>query len=603
LTTSKRWTIRRSNQDLEQFLVSAAGVSNLVAALLVARGIDSVEAAQNFLNVNLKTHLREPALLPGCKEVAERLFQAIQEKEKIAVYGDYDVDGITGIVILLQAIKDLGGTVTYYIPSRLDEGYGLNSDALIKLAKDDVKVVVTVDCGIGSYDEALAAKQCGIDLLITDHHTPSAELPDAVAIAHPQLVRWEGRLVSPAALSAEELNEAEKYPFPSLCGAAVALKVAWALGQLAHEGLGNPVSDQFRRRLTEMLGLAAMGTVADFVPLHDENRALVRGGLPFLLPPSASLGLQSLFTVAKYHEKQKSLTPEFVAFQLAPRINAAGRLGQAGFAVELLMSDDPKRTKMLAEEIDRLNDERKSLERKIFQDAEQQILEHFDPIADSAFVLAGDWHRGVIGIVASRLIDRYHRPVVLLGKDKMGLSPAVGSARGVAGFNLYDALQTCEEHLVRFGGHEAAAGLTVENKHIDAFRDAFCQVVEARISREERTAELVLDGFFPLSAFTPQSVRQVLRLAPFGSANPSPLFATERVTVRQVCTMGREDNHFSAVFCQRGCSLRGVAFHRRDWVEDMKPYSAPLDIVFKVRTSEYNGRVELDIIDWRRSEG
>jgi len=582
-------------------LVSAARVSNLVAALLVARGIDSVEAAGDFLHVNLKTHLREPALLPGCTEVAERLFQAIQDKQKIAVYGDYDVDGITGIVILYQTIKDLGGAVSYYIPSRLDEGYGLNSDALEKLAKEGIKVVITVDCGIGSYEEARTARRCGIELLITDHHTPEAELPHAAAIAHPQLVRSNGKLVSPAAISSEELDRAEKYPFPFLCGAAVALKVAWAVGQMANEGLGKPVSEKFRKRLTEMLGLAAMGTVADFVPLHDENRALVRGGLQFLLPPSASPGLQNLFTVAKFEEKHQSLSSEFVAFQIAPRINAAGRLGHAGFAVELLISDDPQRTKKLAEEIDRLNEERKSTERRILHEAEQQIFEHFDPVADPAFVLAGDWHRGVIGIVAGRLMDRYHRPVVLLGTDKMGLSPAVGSARGVAGFNLYEALKTCEEHLVRFGGHEAAAGLTVENKKIDAFRKAFCETAVERISKEERIAELMVDGFFPLAAFTPQSVKQIFQLAPFGSANPSPVFAAEQVTVHDVRAMGKEGNHFSAQFYQSGGSLRGVAFHRSEWIEAMKPYSTPIDIVFKVKTSDFNGRVELDILDWRRS--
>ena len=566
--------------------------------------MDSVEAAQDFLNTNLKVHLREPDLLPGCREVAERLYQAIQDKEKIAIYGDYDVDGITGIVILHQTIKDLGGTVCFYIPDRLDEGYGLNSEAIGKLAKEGVKVVVTVDCGINSYEEALAAKQSGIDLLLTDHHTPGLELPAATAIAHPQLVRWEGQLVSPDALTPDELSRAEKYPFPYLCGAAVALKVAWALGQIAHEGMGKPVSERFRERLKEMLGLAAMGTVADFVPLHDENRALVRGGLQFLLPPSASLGLQNLFTIAKFGEKNnKQLTPEFVAFQIAPRLNAAGRLGHARFAVELLISDDPQRTKTLAEEVDRLNDERKSMERRIFQEAERQILEHFDAIADPAFVLAGNWHRGVIGIVAGRLMDRYHRPVILLGKDKMGLSPAVGSARGVPGFSLYDTLKACEEHLVRFGGHEAAAGLTIEDKNIEAFRKAFCEAAAERIPTEERTAELMIDGFFPLSAFTPQSVKQIYQLAPFGSANPGPIFAAEQVTVHQVRAMGKEENHFSAEFYQSGGSLRGVAFHRSDWVDAMKPYSQPMDIVFKVRTSDYSGRVELDILDWRRSEG
>ena len=576
-------------------------MSDIVAALLVVRGIDSVQAAKDFLNISLKTHLREPYLLPGCKEVAERLFQAIQEKQKIAVYGDYDVDGITGIVILHQTIKDLGGSVCYYIPSRLDEGYGLNSDAIEKLAKDNVKVVITVDCGINSHEEAQTAKRCGIDLLITDHHTPDAVLPDAATIAHPQLVRYDGKLTSPNALSADELERAEKYPFPSLCGAAVALKIAWAMGQLANEGLGKPVSERFRKRLTEMLGLAAMGTVADFVPLHDENRALVKGGLQFLLPPSASQGLQNLFTVAKFDKKNKALSTDFVAFQIAPRLNAAGRLGRADFAVELLMSDDPKRTKTLAEKIDRLNDDRRAMERKIFHEAEQQILELFDPIADPAFVLAGDWHRGVIGIVAGRLMDRYHRPVVLLGKDKMGLSPAVGSARGIAGFNLYDALKTCEEYLVRFGGHAAAAGLTVEDKNIDAFRKAFYEVAAKQITMEERIAELLVDGFFPLGMFTPQLVRQIYQLAPFGSANPSPVFAAEQVTVHDVKTMGKENNHFSAQFYQSGGSLRGVAFHRSDWIEEMKPYSAPIDIAFKVRVSDFNGKVELDILDWRRS--
>jgi len=586
---------------LERALVESAKVSPLVAALLVARRIYTPEAAQNFLTATVKTHLREPELLPGCKEVAERLYQAIQNKKKIAVYGDYDVDGITGIVILHQTIKDLGGSVCYYIPSRLDEGYGLNSEAVEKLAKDGVKVVVTVDCGIGSYEEAEAAKQCGIDLLITDHHTPGAELPEAAAIAHPQLVRWKEHWVSPAALSADDLAEAEKYPFPHLCGAAVALKVAWGMGQLAHEGLGKPVSEKFRKRLKEMLGLAAMGTVADFVPLHDENRALVRGGLHFLQPPTISTGLQSLFTVAKFEGKNKPITPDFVAFQIAPRLNAAGRLGHAGFAVELLISEDPKRTETLAKEIDRLNDERKSMERKILQEAEQQIQEMFDPVNDPAFVLAGDWHRGVIGIVAGRLMERHHRPVILLGTDKMGLSPAVGSARGVSGFNLYDALETCKEHLVRFGGHEAAAGLTVESKNIDALRVTFCKAVTRRIPKEERIAELMVDGFFPLAAFTPQSVKQIFQLAPFGSANPSPIFAAEQVTVHHVRSMGKEGNHFSAEFYQGNGSLRGVAFHRSEWIEAMKPYIKPIDIAFKVKISDFNGRVELDILDWRRS--
>jgi single-stranded-DNA-specific exonuclease len=585
---------------LERSLASAARISNLVAALLVARGIKTPNDVDRFLNSNLKTHLREPHLLPGCKATAEILLQAVKNKKKIVIYGDYDVDGITGIVILYQTLTDLGGNVHYYIPNRLDEGYGLNSDAVGKLAKDGANLIITVDCGIGSCEEAETAKRCGVALLITDHHTPDAVLPDAAAITHPQLVRHGGKLVAPCTLSPKELEQAEKYPFPFLCGSAVALKIAWAVGQLAHEGLGKPVATPFRERLKEMLGLAAMATVADFVPLLDENRALVRGGLPFLVSSSASSGLKELLAVTKFEEKNRPLNSEFVAFQLAPRINAVGRLGQAEFAVELLTSKDQQRTRTLAAEIDRLNEERKTMERRIAHEAEQQVHEKFDP-GDPAFVLAGDWHRGVIGIVAGRLVERFHRPVVLLGTDKMGLSAAVGSARSVSGFNLYDALKACEEHLVRFGGHGAAAGLTVETSKIETFRKAFCAVAAERISEEERIAELMIDGFFPLGAFTPQAVQQVYQLAPFGSANPSPIFAAERVAVGNVKTMGREANHFAAEFSQGGVSLRGIAFHRSEWVEAMQPYDEPMDITFKVKTSDYNGRVELDILDWRRT--
>jgi single-stranded-DNA-specific exonuclease len=603
----KRWIIRRFDPGQAQFLASEASISDLLASLLIARGVLTADAAKAFLNTNLKDHLREPFLLPGCKDVAEKLLFAVKVKQKIVVYGDYDVDGMTGIVILRQTLKDLGGDVDFYVPSRLDEGYGLNSEALERLAKEGANVVVTVDCGITSIEEAETAKRLGLTLLVTDHHTPERQLPAAAAIAHPQLVRNKDskddnkKWVSEQSLSLNEARKAERYPFPFLCGAAVALKVAWGLGQLAHEGPGKPVTAAFRERLKEMLGLAAMGTVADFVPLLDENRALVRGGLPFLTMPNASPGLRNLLAIAKFDKEKQPITSEYVAFQLAPRLNAAGRLGQAGLAVELLLSDDRERTAELATEIDHLNESRKRLERQIYKEAERQIFEKFSP-DDPAFVLAGDWHRGVIGIVAGRIADRFHRPTILLGKDSMGLNPAVGSARSVSNFNLYNALQSCEAYLVRFGGHSAAAGLTIEAQNIETFRKAFCDVCAAGISEEERTAELLLDGTFPLGAFTPNAVKQILSLAPFGNANQSPVFAAENVTAQNVKPMGQEENHFSAEFCQGGVTLRGIAFTRGEWIEKMKPYSEPLDIAFKVKISSYNGRVELNIVDWRRSQ-
>ncbi|MDR1270474.1 MAG: single-stranded-DNA-specific exonuclease RecJ [Planctomycetaceae bacterium] len=598
---AKRWIICKYDNELARSISISAQISDLTAVLLAARGIQTCDAARAFLNANLKDHLREPFLLPGCREVAEHLLDAVNRKQKIVVYGDYDVDGITGIVILRQTLKDLGADVDYYVPSRLDEGYGLHSEAVIKLAQNGINVIVTVDCGISSVEEAKTAAEYGIKLLITDHHTPGTELPNAAAIAHPQLVRLAGKCVSVQSLTPEEIETAEKYPFPLLCGSAVALKVAWALGQLAFNGPGKPVSPQFRERLTEMLGLAALGTVADFVPLQDENRALVRGGLQYLHSPKSSAGLKQLFAVSKYVEGKTRVDSEYAAFQLAPRLNAAGRLGQAGLAVELLIGNDLTRVTEIAKEIDELNESRKMLEKRIAKEAEQQIHDQFDSVHDSAFVLSGDWHRGVIGIVAGRLVEQFHRPVILLGKDKMGNIPAVGSARSTSGFNLYTALEACRQFLIRFGGHEAAAGLTIDEKEIDSFRAAFCDIVAKRITEEERIAELLIDGVFPLGAFTRSTVEQILSLAPFGSANPRPVFAAEKVLVQNAKTMGKDNNHFAAEFHQHGIALRGIAFNRKNWFDEMQPYHEPIDIAFKVRISDFNHQIELDILDWKRA--
>lgn len=600
---SKRWVVRKSDADQARALSTAARIPSLLAALLVSRGITTTEAAQAFLGANLKDHLRDPFLLPGCQDVASRLLSAVKEKKKIVVYGDYDVDGITGTAILYQTLKDHGAEVDYYIPSRFDEGYGLNTEAIVKFAKEDgVQVVVTVDCGVSSIEEAQVANELGLELLITDHHNPSAELPAATAIAHPQLVLLDGKVVSAQSLDENDRKRAQAYPFPSLCGAAVALKVAWGFGQLAHEGPGKPVAPKFRERLKEMLGLAAMGTVADFVPLLDENRALVRSGVQFLHPSIASKGLSELLKVAKYVEGRTKIDSDYIAFQLAPRLNAAGRLCQGRLAVELLISEDQSRTAELADYINNLNESRKTLEKRIQKEAIRQIEEEFDIENDPAFVLAGDWHKGVIGIVAGRLVERFHRPVVLLGTDKTGKTEAVGSARSIPGFNLYAALESCQDLLVRFGGHDAAAGVTIQPENIGAFREAFCDYASRKISEEQRVAELFIDGVFPLGSFTGEAVRQISSLAPFGSANQRPAFAAEKVTVVNPKPMGKDESHFAADFRQNGVSIRGIAFSKKDWIQAMQPYDEPLDIAFKVRISDYNGNVELDILDWCRSK-
>ena len=587
---------------LARSISSSARIPELVASLLIARGIQTPDTVKAFLNTNFKDHFRKPNHLPGCDAVARFLYQSAKNGKKIVVFGDYDVDGMTSAVILCKTLKDLGARdVRYYIPNRLDEGYGLNAEAIANLKHDACDVIVTVDCGIACSAEARKAKELGIELLITDHHIPEAVLPDAVAIAHPQLVRYpaDGNLVSAASLSEEQLVKAKRYPFPLLCGAGVALKIALRLGDLAVQDSKEPFS---AGRVREIIVLATLATIADFVPLLDENRALVRTGLEILNAGPVSPGIDALLDVSKNKPDKKAIDSEFIAFQVAPRLNAAGRLGLAGLAVELLWSENRRRCRELADEIDKLNKSRKTMESKMQSEAEKQIREKYDP-NNPAFVLDSlDWHRGVLGIVASRIAEHYHRPTILLARSK-STSSAVGSGRGMSGgntFNLYGALKSCEHLLVRYGGHDAAAGLTIEAQNIETFRTTFCEYAAQNISEEDRTAELFLDGEFPLGAFTRGAVEQISLLAPFGSENAKPIFAAHGVSAENVRPMGKDEKHFQAEFRQGEVSFRGIAFGRSQWVEKLRSLSEPIDIAFKVGVNY--GKIELDILDWRPAQ-
>lgn len=598
---SKRWIIRSVNTDLARSLAGSSKISELLASLLVNRDIRTPETVKAFLDADFRTGFRKPNQLPGADAVARRLFEAIQKGERIAVYGDYDVDGMTSTAILCKTLQDLGAEkVRHYIPSRLDEGYGVNDDALRKLNDEGIDLVVTVDCGINSLDEARLAAEIGLELLITDHHIPGPELPAATAIAHPQLVRFpakDGSIVSAASLTSEQLAGAKCYPFPDLCGAGVALKVALRLNDISAGESGKKLSE---RRICELIVLAALATIADYVPLLDENRALVRAGLNLLQAGDISPGLTQLLGVATQGSKPPEVNAEFVAFQIQPRLNAAGRLGQAELAVELLLDEDAKRCRNLAMEIDSFNKLRRETEQEILKSAEEQIHKKFDK-EDSAFVLAGPWHKGIIGIVANRLMEKYHKPVILIAANPLAADGdnAVGSGRSPSTFDLHEALSACRDHFVRFGGHSAAAGLTIDPKGIDAFREDFRRFTAEKIAEEERVAELFIDGEFPLGVFSRQTIDELSHLAPFGSGNAHPIFAARGVTVVNPKPMGPKGDHFSAEFHQGGIALRGIAFGRKNWFEEMQPYERPIDIVFEAKYSNYSRKVELTILDWR----
>jgi single-stranded-DNA-specific exonuclease len=412
----KRWRIASYDPERVSQLQHSAGISAVVAQLLLGRGIDDPGVARQFLEAKL-SELRDPEELPGASQAAEILHQAIRDGRRIVIYGDYDADGMTATAILLGCLRLLGAKPTFYVPNRIDEGYGLNHDALRSIAHDGGELVVTVDCGITSVAEAETAAELGLTLIITDHHQAADRLPQVAALVHPGLAD-------------------RPYPFPGLCGAAVALKLAWALCQRASQA--KRVSEAMRNYLMQAVGLAAVGTVADVVPLVDENRVLVRHGLT-CLRHFPTIGFKALEKVTGL-DKKPHLDGEDIAFMIAPRLNAAGRLGQAPLAIELLSTDSPDRAQQLAEYIHGLNEQRQTLERSVYRAAHQQAREQGDPRQAPALVLSSrGWHAGVIGIVAGRLAEKYHRPVVLISLDELGTKPGMGSGRSVPGFNLHEA--------------------------------------------------------------------------------------------------------------------------------------------------------------------
>lgn len=646
---SKVWISRPYDPDEVRRLAKAAEVSPLIAQLFYARGITDPAEVKAFLApANLTRGLYPPQTLPGCVDAARIILGAIKSGKKITIYGDYDVDGMTATAILVQAIKILGGKVDYYVPNRLEEGYGLNCESMKRLREVyGTDYIVTVDCGITSLKEAEYAKEIGLKLVVTDHHTPVADpetaelnLPDVEAIVHPRL----------------DKTGYKDAPWQELCGAAVALKLAWALGI---EAEGKPqVSDAMRSFLVRAIGLAALGTIADVVSLRDENRTIVRFALVKSLQEHLPLGLEFLIECAGLKTYHKNITSEDIGFSIAPRLNAAGRevlcedsskdeadqknweaakalfvdsecfgaagrMGLAGLGVELLLTDQKDRARSLAPFINNLNETRQKLERRMMQEALRKIESEYQDAP--AFVLAShDWHPGVIGIVAGRIAERFHRPAVMIALKNTG--PGTGSGRGIpdSEFSLYDAFEHCREYLERFGGHSAAAGLGIREENIDDFREMFCEYVSEHLTDQSHTPKLKIDGEYPLSVFNQQTVAEIDRMSPFGEGNPRPIFVSYGVTLatpaRRVGAKSRTrivvggqkreemlGRTFSAKFRQFHDERRSIAFGQGDWVEQMNEIAesdrnAAFDIAFHVTYNDYCGQVELRLLDWRISK-
>lgn len=575
----KRWRIRPHDTAVVTRLEREAKVSAIVARLLAARGVQDPATARTFLAGTLQD-LREPDGIPGLPAAAERILAAARSGERVVIYGDYDADGMCATAILHGCLTALGAAPEWYVPDRFEEGYGLNADALRALAAKGIRLVVTVDCGITSVAEARLARDLGLDLVITDHHGFAAEIPDAAIVVHPRL-------------------PGGGYPFGDLCGAAVAFKLAWAIATRASGA--RQVTPRLREMLLRAVGLATLGTVADVMPLVDENRILVKYGLECLRQRGGA-GLAHLMELAKVAEKS-TLDSEDVAFRIAPRLNAAGRLGQAGLAIEMLTTSDDARGVQLAEWIHGFNEQRDALERSILLAATKQAIHDFDPVADPALVLAGrGWHAGVVGIVAGRLAERYHRPVAVIARDEHQGRPATGSLRSVPGFDLLAALQACRGHLLSCGGHAAAAGLRIDDARIDDFRRDFLAAVATRMPEELRLAQVTIDGEATIASLSLDTVSEIERLAPFGHGNKRPILCATGVRLLEPPrVIGSGGRHLAMTLAQHDTRIRAVAWGGGEWLPHLPQPGQAFHVAFRPKINEFRGRrtAEVELVDWR----
>lgn len=544
---------------------------SLVSRVLASRGLSDPDAARAFLEPSLR-QLHDPSLIPDLDRAAERLLGALKGGEPVVIYGDYDVDGVTATTILYHMFKAVApdARVTSYIPHRLDEGYGLNASALRQLAADGARVIVTVDCGVTAIEPAAAAREAGVDLIITDHHNPPSsldQLPPAFAVVHPR-------------------RPDSRYPFGELSGAGVAYKLAWRLATLH---CGSPrVTGELRLLLVELLAFAALGAIADIVPLVDENRTIARYGLE-RIPHSPNQGLRALVRAAGLDGG--TIDADHVGFALGPRLNASGRMDHARDAVDLFTTAGPERAAEIAANLCSLNDHRRATERKIAAAAAELAESSGMTRPDRrAIVLAHpDWHAGVIGIVCSRLVEKFHRPTILL-QLKDGC--AHGSGRSVEGFGLHAALARCSKHLITFGGHDMAAGMKLDAAELDAFTEAFIAEANAALAPEQLVGSVSYDCDADVGELTPDAVAALQSMAPFGVGNPKPRLRLSSLRIeRRPEPFGSTSKHLSMVVKQNGRSMRMVAWN---WAErrDELPAGLELDAVVSPKISGYSGLVE-----------
>ncbi len=567
--TARRWLLRGAPPEPPRVAALAATlqVPGLVAEVLLGRGLNEEDAAA-FLAGRL-TDLPDPLLLPDMAKAAARVAAAVRSGEGVAIHGDYDVDGITGTTLLVEGLRACGGVVDFHIPLRLRDGYGLSAVALEAAAVAGIRLVISVDCGVSALAEAELATRLGLDLIITDHHQPPPQLPAAFAVVNPQ--------------RADSL-----FPWASLAGVGVAFFLLVAVRrQLRDEGW---FSGRGEPDLRGLLDLVALGTIADLVPLQGVNRILTRGGLA-LMDTGARPGLQALKEVAGV----KAVNCGMVGFQLAPRLNAAGRMEDAARGVELLLEHERSRARQTAQLLDGFNRERQQLEQQTLQEALEMVAA-LPAERTHSIVLARDgWHSGVIGIVASRLVERFCRPTILIALDGEG---GKGSGRSIRGLHLQRAIQECAPLLMAFGGHEMAAGLSLGREQVAEFAERIEGLARASLTAADLQPVLNYDTGVAVADLGYSEVTALERLAPFGMGNPEPVLLIERARARQLQRVGAD--HLRFTVCQGGGSLPAIAF---GMFGRQAEFQGEIDLLVSPQVNRYNGResVQLRVRDLRAS--
>ena len=557
----KKWEVSKVNNDEVEAFTKKYNISSLLASILIRKNILTDKEVSKFLHPT-RMDFYDPFLLPDMEKAVDRINKAVENKENITIYGDYDVDGITSITLLKNFFANSNIDVKTYIPNRLEEGYGLNKDAIREISYSDTSLIITVDCGITGIEEIEYAKQIGIDVIVTDHHEPGEEIPDCIAVV-------------------DAKRKDSKYPFNQLAGCGIAFKLMQALA--------------IRWKLPEkeylkFLDIAAIGTISDIVPLVDENRVIAKLGL-MLVERTNNIGLKTLIDLCGF----KKIDSTMVSFGLSPRINACGRLGHADEALELFLANDKNTTVKLAKKMNEYNTARQQVERKIYDEAVEEIIKE----KDKPVVVLGKegWHHGVAGIVSSKITDEYFKPSILICFEG---DEGKGSGRSIPGFDLHEALMECSEYLEKFGGHSMAVGITIKKDKFEDFKNAFTEYAKSK-NISEIVPVINIERKVDLKDVSLENVKELQKLEPFGEQNKMPLFLIENLKIVSIRALS-EGKHLKILLKQDNFFIDAIGFNMGDLTEQYK-IEDRVDIVGTIDVNVFNGNenVQITIKDMRKA--